>query len=388
MQATRVHKSLITSQKRINAFRGGARSSKTWSICQVIAIWLVSGKIGEKEYKTGSFSVIRQTLPVLKKSVYKDFIEILHQIGKYRIVNHSKTALEFTYRGREVRFFSADDQNSEKLRGLQHTFFYMNEANSVSFDAFNQLLMRTEQFCILDYNPAGIANWCKTHIEEDRLERGEVKLDVSTYKDNPFLPKAMVNEIENLYHTDRDLWEVYTLGNWVNPRNLVFQNVTLISSMPYEYDKEFFGIDFGYIDPAVIVRVLVKGDNIYIQEILYRPGIEDMHEIASIIQLQGIGKIYADHEPRTIQQLRRYGVRIKKAKKGKDSIRQGLGFIRQHKIHILETSENVVREFRTYRYKEDGEGVVLDEPEDKDNHAPDAVRYALSYAERKEIKIR
>ena len=385
---TRVFHSLWNEQKRINAFRGGARSSKTWSILQAIAIWLLTGKFGEKEYPTGTFAVVRETLPSLRASSYKDFIEILHQMNFYHKVDHRKTTLEFHYKKRAINFFSTDDLNSAKLRGRKNEFVYLNEANSISFEAYTQLSLRCSQFLILDYNPAGIDNWCKHFIEEKEMKRGKVKLDVSTYHDNiKNLAQPMIDEIEGLKEVDFDLYQVYNKGNWSISRNLVFDKIHLVKTMPKDYDKEYYGIDFGFHDPAVAVRVLKKDKELYIEQIFHKSKL-GLNDMAGKLHDFGVKKIYADHEPLTIRELKNRGIRIKKAKKGKDSIRQGLGFIRQHKIHILQTSLETIKEFRSYKYKLDENNNPTDEVLDLFSHSVDATRYALSYALRSSIIIR
>ena len=386
MTHTRVFQSLWTEQKRINAFRGGARSSKTWSILQAISFWLFTGKFGKQDIPTGNCSIVRETLPSLRASAYKDFIEILHECKMYSKIDHRKTLLEFHFNGRSVDFFSTDDLQSAKLRGRQHSICFIEEANTVSFEAFNQMIMRTKNFMLLSYNPAGIENWCKTFIEGERMERGDVKLDVSTYKDNPFLPPAMVDEIIGLKETDYDLYQVYTLGNWVKSRNLVFEKVHLIKEMPVG-ERDFFGIDFGWNDETACVRCVIIDKDLFIDEIFHEKHLM-LGDIAERLHMIGAPKLYGDHEPRTIRELKSRGIRIKPAKKGKDSIRQGLGFIRQHRIHITERSLATIKAFREYKYKLDENNNPTDVPLDVNSHAIDATRYALSYALRRKITIR
>lgn len=385
---TEVFRSLWTDQKRINAFRGSARSSKTYSILQAIVYWLLSGKFGQTDYPRGTFSVLRETLPSLRASAYKDFIELLHACDFYRKVEHRKTLLEFQYGGRVVAFFSSDDLNSAKIRGRQHLAFYINEANTVSFEVFNQLIMRTEAFCIVDYNPAGVENWCKTYIEGERFKRGDVKLHVSTYKMNPFIPAEMIEEIEGLRFTDNDLFQCYALGQWVQSRNNVFEGFELIDAMPTEYEKEFFGVDWGWFDPSVGVRVLIQDKNLYIDELFYQSKMSH-EDISEALFFHGAYKVFCDpSSPRMIENLKRLGNRVKKAKGGKDTILEGLRFIQRYKIHITKTSLNAIKEFRLYRWQLDRETLKpIDKPIDKYNHVPDAVRYALSYAQRAKIRI-
>ena len=385
---TRVFHSLWNEQNRINAFRGGARSSKTWSILQAIAIWLITGKFGDRSFSKGNFAVVRETLPALRASAYKDFLEILHQMNFYNKVDHRKTTLEFHYQHREVDFFSTDDLNSAKLRGRKNTFVYLNEANSISFEAYTQLSLRCSEFLILDYNPAGIENWCKTYIEGSEARRGKTKLDVSTYHDNiRNLAQPMIDEIEGLKEVDFDLYNVYNLGNWVKSRNLVFEKIHLVKAMPKEFDKEYYGIDFGYHDPAVAVRVLKKGKELFIEQIFHESKL-GLNDIAGKLHDFGAKKIYSDHEPLTIRELKNRGVRIKRAKKGKDSIRQGLGFIRQHKINVLQTSLETIKEFRNYKYKLDINNNPTEDVLDVGSHSIDATRYALSFALRASIIIK
>lgn len=384
---TRVFKSLWESQKRINAFRGGARSSKTWSILQAITFWLMTGKFGKKYYPKGNFTIARETLPALRASAYKDFIEILHECNFYQKTEHRKTVMEFAFQGREVHFISTDDLNSAKLRGRQHSFIYLNEANTISREAWNQLIMRTENFAILDYNPAGIDSWVKSYIEEIRVPKGDCKLDVSTYFDNAKnLPQEMIDEIEGYKDTDTEIYEVYAKGNWIKSRNLVFQNINIINEMPRDFDREFWGIDFGWNDPTVLVRVLLKDKNIYIEELCYKSKMK-IQEQAEVIIQNGCKKVYCDHNPLLRVELKARGVNIRNARKGKDSIAKGNSFIRSHKIHILSTSLSTINDFRKYKYKLDDENNPTDTPLELFDHAPDAVRYALSKAGRSKINI-
>ena len=387
IKPTRVFQELWKEQSRVNALRGGARSSKTWSVCQAIALWLATGSFGKQEIRTGTCSIVRETLPALKQSVYQDFINILHEIDLYRFCDHRKTSLEIEFQKRVVRFFSTDDLYSAKLRGTKHTIFYMNEANTIPFESFNQMIMRTSHFCIIDYNPAGSEdNWVRKHVEIERPKsHGDVKLDVSTYKDNiDNLPSETVREIEALKHTDEDLYKVYSRGEWVKSRAIVFPKIHLVDTMPLNYEREYFGIDYGYNDPSVCVRVLQRENELFIEELFY----SDKMLITDIVEklLFIRGRIYSEHGQMR-EEIKSRGIKVKSARKGKGSIERGITYIRAHKIHVLSSSINTVKEFRNYSYKKDRTGRITDEPVDFMNHAIDATRYALSYASTRKVKI-
>ena len=151
--------------------------------------------------------------------------------------------------------------------------------------------------------------------------------------------------------------------------------------------KVFYGLDFGYNDPTVCVKVTKVEDRIYIEQIFFRTKML-LKDIAEELHAIGVHKVYADNEVRTIKELRNRGIRIKPAKKGKDSIRQGLGFIRTHQIFIHEESLETIKEFREYKYKLDENNNPTDICLDRANHSVDATRYALSYALRGAVTIR
>ena len=128
--------------------RGGTRSSKSYSVMQVMTLWLWSGQIGGEHVPKGNFSVCRSTFPALRSTVMKDFISYLHELDIYKYIDHKKTIHEFSYQGRVITFFSTDD--AHKLRGRQHTFCWLNEVNDMEFEVFNQVMMRLEKWMYLD----------------------------------------------------------------------------------------------------------------------------------------------------------------------------------------------------------------------------------------------
>lgn len=345
---------------------------------QIAVIWLYTGQIGGRKVKEGVFTIARSTFPALRATVYRDFNNYLHELGIYQYIDHRKSLNSFHYQGREVSFIPTDDEH--KLRGRAHSFAWLNECNDMSFEVFNQIIMRTEHSVYLDANPSG-SPWFKTEIEDKRLlERGDVYLDVSTYKDNPFLPAEMVKEIEGLKFVDRSLWIIYTRGEWQPLKGLIFPEFEIIPDMPASYKKEFYGLDFGFVDPSSFVRVLISDNNLYIDQLIYEPGLGN-DELASRIRQENPRRVYCDSaEPRTIEELKRRGVNAVPAKKGKDSIRQGINFIRQHKIYITERSLGAIEEFKRYKWSEDPNGKLLEKPIANFDHSADSVRYAVNRA--------
>lgn len=377
IQATPTFDRIFNIDKRVIALRGGSRSGKSYALMQIVVIWLYTGTIGGKFVPEGLFTIARSTFPALRKSVMKDFLNYLVKLKIYNFIDHKKSINSFSYKMREVVFISTDDEH--KLRGVGHEFVWLNECNDMPYMVFVQVILRTEFTVFLDANPSG-EPWFKTEIEERRIkEEKDVFLDVSTFKDNPFLPDAMVKEIMNLKTKDPDLYKVYTLGEWIPIKGLIYPKFEYIQEMPEIYDaEETFGLDFGFTNPSCFVRVLRFGDNLYIDQLFHEAGLLN-NEIAERILEHNPRRVFCDsQEPRNIKELRQRGINAHPAKKGADSVRQGINFIKQHRLFLTVRSSEGAKEWKLYKWDEDLNGKLLDKPIKENDHFSDAVRYALN----------
>jgi phage terminase large subunit len=371
---------------RIIMLRGGTRSSKSYSIMQVVVLWLYTGQIGGKHISKGVFTIARSTFPALRSTVMKDFINYLFELDIYKFIEHKKTVNEFNYAGRTVSFISTDD--AHKLRGRQHTFCWLNEVNDMEFEIFNQVNMRLERWMYIDCNPSGHP-WARTEIEEKMMivHPEDVYLDVSVYTDNPFLPDAMIKQIINLKDIDHDLWSIYTLGVWTELKGLIYPKIEIVNFMPIGW-KTYYGCDFGWNDPSVLVEVAIKGKDMYIDLLVHSPELL-LDELADKMRtLRRSPKILCDSaEPRTIEELKRRGIKAKGAKKGADSVRQRIMFIKQHKIHVTSTSVELIDEWKKFKWDEDKDGHITDKPINLYKHCSDAVSYAISVAMQQTVTL-
>ena len=330
-------------------------------------------------------------MPALRATVMKDFIGYLIEQGMYGKVDHRKTTNTFYFHQRMVEFLSADDP--EKLKGRQSTMFWINEADSVSFDTMNQLLMRCEKFSWIDINPSNSDSWVKTILEDDRMpNRGDVSLHISTYKNNPYLNDEMIEEIEGLKETDEELWKVYTLGEWAKLTGKIFKNWETIDvdDFPTEGVKIGYGLDFGFSnDPTALVRCAIKDDVLYAKQIFFEKELLNS-EIAQLIKdnCKKNEPIVADSaEPKTIRDLQSRNLRVVASLKGKDSVKHGIQKLRQFKILITNDSLDLITEFQRYKWKTDAFGNPTNKPIETYNHGIDAMRYYVALAARFKIKI-
>jgi len=352
------------AESKIVINQGGTRSGKTYSLLQLLIVKAF-------EHKGKVFTIVRKSLPSLKMTAYRDFFEILNNLDLYSETDHNKSDYTYTLNGNLFEFVSLDQP--QKKRGARRDFLFCNEANELTWEDFFQLLVRTTDKIWLDYNPSDSFHW----IYDKILVRDDVTYIQSTYKDNPFLEQTIVDEIERLQGTDDDYWRIYGLGERGLSRATVFQFKVVDDP---KGQLVSFGLDFGFTnDPTSLVQVYKDGDDLYIHEMMYHTQLtnSDISDKFSELGLTRYDEIWADSaEPKSIEELHRFGWNIKPTAKGADSIMAGIDILKRHKIYVTKGSDNTIREFQNYKWQDDKNGNLLNKPIDKFNHAIDAVRYA------------
>ena len=376
IDCTEIFERNYDSKAKIVVNRGGTRSSKTYSINQLCAMWLITGNYAEGEYLyEGIWTSVRKYRTNLDGTIIRDFIEILKNCNWYDKIEHNKTKKTFKFRNRLVEFIGADDQ--QKLRGAKRNILYCNEANELEYkQEFFQLLMRTENKIFVDFNPDDEQVWINQELEIKRAkEVADVEVIVSNYKDNTFLPESLVKEIEYLQHTAKEFWKIYGLGEYGNISGLVYENVSFVNKMP-DCKLVAVGLDFGYsLDPSAALMVYRKDDELYLKEILYEKGLTNQDLAERLKPIIGRAEVICDSaEPKSIEELYRLGLNSKPAVKGRDSILNGIDILKRFKINVVNSS-NLKKEFRSYKWAVDKYGNSLQKPVDKFNHLLDALRY-------------
>ena len=200
IQTNRVFRHLEKTDKRIVIEQGGTRSGKTYNIL----MWLIFGYALKNKKKV--ITICRKTYPALRTSAMRDFIQILQDYKLYDERNHNKSSAEYILNGNLIEFISLDQP--QKVRGRKRDTLFINEANELHWEDWQQLVFRTEGRIIIDYNPSDEFHW----IYEKVKTRDDAEFHITTYKNNPFLPQSIKDEIELLRDTDEDYWRVYGLG--------------------------------------------------------------------------------------------------------------------------------------------------------------------------------
>ena len=316
-------------------------------------------------------TICRKHSPSLRGSAMRDFFDILQRLGLYSEDNHKKSLSEYHLRGNVVEFISLDEP--QKIRGRKRNLLFINEANEITKEDFFQLNIRTTERLILDYNPSDEYHW----IYDDLLTRDDCEFHITTYLDNPFLDKTLIEEIERLKETDEQYWQIYGLGQRGVSRSTIF-NYSEYTELPEDAEFLSFGLDFGYVnDPTAMCKIYKTKTGIYAEELLYKTMMtaEDINQAFNNFEV-GKRMIYADSaEPRLIDNLKRMGWNIRPSIKGQDSVRAGIDLLKRYNIYLKAGSDNLIQEFRNYRWIEDKSGKLTNMPLDAHNHLIDALRY-------------
>tara|TARA_R110002049_G_scaffold40639_4_gene123503 strand:+ start:1854 stop:3020 length:1167 start_codon:yes stop_codon:yes gene_type:complete len=356
---------LLNTDKKIIVEQGGTRSGKTYNIL----IWLIFYYCPDNRNKT--ITICRKTFPSLRASVMRDFMDILRANGMYSEEAHNKSSSEYRLYGNLVEFISLDQP--QKVRGRKRDLLFINEANELYWEDWQQLLFRTQEKIILDYNPSDEYHW----IYDKVIPRDDCAFFKTTYLDNPFLGDNIKEEIERLRDTDEQYWQIYGLGIKGITKSTIFRYIE-VNEVPLTAKFLSYGMDFGYTnDPTTLIGIWLDGYNLYAKEYLYRTMMTTT-DINKFLVDQNIERelIWADSaEVRLIDELRRMGWNIRPSIKGRDSINAGIDLLKRYKIHLTKDSNNTIQEFRNYKWQEDRNGKMINKPIDNHNHLVDALRY-------------
>lgn len=356
------------------SLQGSSRSAKTYSIVQYLCIYC-------SLHQRTTVSIVRAGLPSLKRSVYRDFKEIMLSLNIWNDKQINKSDLVYTFtNGSTIEFFSTD--NEQKIRGSKRMILFVNEANELDFLQWQQLQMRTTDFSIIDYNPSFTDDhWiCKINQEPSTY------WFISTYKDNPFLEDKVIQEIESLKNKNPSLWRIYGLGLQAIVEGLIFENVVELKNdfIPFEKRKHHYrGMDFGYTnDPTAIIDVYICGDELWLDEISYKTKMLSSDIIKEIKNANNRDRsnveiISESADPRLIDELNNAGLDVKPVRKYAGSVIAGINKMQTMKTFITNRSVNLKKEYKNYTYRQNKEGKWLNEPIDSFNHGIDAVRYVV-----------
>lgn len=375
----------LRNKERITVFYGGAGSGKS-----VFAVQKMIIKLAENPNRT--CLVVRKVQDKIRDSIYAEYKAQLQRFGLLEYCDVQETMMKIELpNGSRFMFKGIDDP--EKIKSIHGIDDIMiEEASDITKDDFTQLNLRLRsrkpnQQIVLMFNPVSKMNWVYKTFFAQEPPVGTVIIK-TTWKDNKFLPQSYLDYLEDLKRTNPTYYQIYALGEFASLGKLVYNNwkvqVRRVNSLVKHGYKYYFGLDFGYTnDPTAFVVVLVNQQEkkMYIHQEHYERGMLNS-DICDMIISKGFKneRITADSsEPKSIRELKKSGIqKIRGARKGKDSVLNGIQYIQQYQIEVSPACKNMIVELENYTWEKDKQtGEYINKPIDGFNHLLDALRYAI-----------
>lgn len=373
---------VLALHKRLRICQGGARAGKTVAILMCLIDMAGNPANGKLVV-----SVVSETLPHLRRGAIRDFLGIMEGRGYFQDARWNRSDFIYTFEtGSIIEFFSAD--SPDKVRGPARDVLFINECNNVPFDTYRQLALRTSKVIYLDFNPVS-----EFYVHTDLVPRDDADFIKLTYKDNERLAPEIVKEIETL-RGNENLWRIYGLGEIGINEGQIFTNWETIPRVPKSARKVRYILDFGFSnDPAALGALYQWKSGFVIHEMAHATGLDNL-DLANIIRkyeglppaegprkYEGTTKVLAiadSAEPKSIAEMKNYGINIIGSVKGADSVDHGIQLVQRQHLYFTEYSVNFIKDFRNYLWKVDRSGRPLNVPEHTFSHSPDATRYGIT----------
>lgn len=349
---------ILKLKSRIKIVQGGARAGKTIAI---LMIFIDMGQTGKNEV----LSVVGESVPFLKRGPIRDFKSIMKEQGYWEDSRWNATDFIYTFEGGSIlEFFSSD--NPGKVRGPARHHLFMNEANNMPYETYQQLAVRTSGLIYIDFNPVR-SFWAHEEIVPNQKH----DFIILTYKDNEALAPAIVEEIESR-RKNISFWRVYGEGLIGEAEGKIFKDWAIIDEIPHEARLEVRGLDFGYArDPMALCDIYYYNGGYIIDELACRVGMLN-RQTADLILNQAdphVLTIADSAEQKSIAEMAEYGVNITGVVK-----RGGIGastgnketftnsaiqFVQEQRMSMTKRSTNFIKSYRNFMWQTDKDGKII-----------------------------
>ena len=379
-----VYRPYLDATHRTQIFFGGSASGKSVFLAQRCIEDLLKGG--------RNYLICRAVQRTIRRSVYNELLKIIRAWGVTELFTVNKSEMIITCaNGYQILFSGLDDVEKVKSitpeRGVI-TDIWIEEATETSQDSVRQLYKRQRgesdkpKRMTMSFNPIMMSHWIYQEYFQNWNDDTVVKdtddllILKTTHVDNEFLADADRADLEN--ETDEYFYNVYTRGLWGVLGDVIFKNWRVEDLSDRQLDSTHNGLDFGFAsDPAAFVRSCYRGDTIYIMDEFVERGLTNDILADEVKKMLGREYIKCDSaEPKSIAELRQYGINAMSSTKGKDSVVHGIQWLQQKEIVIDAKCVNTIQEFQQYQWKKDKDGNSIRQPIDKNNHTIDAIRYA------------
>ena len=375
---------------RYRICKGSRRSKKS----KTMALWSIYNIM---KYPGSNELVVRKTYRTLKDSCFTELKWAIKRLQVEHLWQVKESPLEMTYipTGQKIYFRGLDDPlkiTSIAVEVGVLCWMWIEEAYEITkeedFDTLAESMLGDcpeglWKQITLTFNPWSDRTWIKARFFD--VQDPDVLAITTNYMCNEWLSPEDRKEFERMAKNNPRRYNVAGLGNWGVVDGLVYEKFTeqafTLQQLPKD-SQSAFGLDFGYTnDPSALFcgYVSLEQRRIYVWDEMYKKGMSNKAIFQEVNRMGYIKEqITGDcAEPKSIDELSGMGMRIKGAKKGKDSVNNGIQWIQDFEIIVHPRCVNFLTEISLYQWKKDKFGKPLNEPEDDNNHLMDAMRYGL-----------
>ena len=366
MEILKAYKDFMVDKNRLILLMGGAGSGKSHTTAQKLLLKIINEK-GQK------FLIVRKVQKTLKNSVYDLFMSIIESEGIMTEFTTYTSPMEITYNfnGNKLIFTGLDDP--EKIKSfVDLTGIWIEESTEINEKDFRQLNLRMRGESIyqknltMTFNPVDINGWIyKKFFSNEKTY--EASIYKTTYRDNKFLDEDYIKTLEDLKTASAIDWKIYGLAEWgAITENQVFTNWEVYDKdrhkdivMDYtKHEKLLAGIDWGSTHASVCLLIALEKNNLLIFDETYIKGSKttnmDFFKLIGNKKYPNSVFYLADSaEPRSINELRRSGKKVIAVKKGRDSVKHALDFLKRYRIIVHPSCENTIKELTSFSYMYD-----------------------------------
>ncbi len=353
---------------------GGARSSKSYSIAQILIEKLVT-----EEHKV--IGICRKTFPALRMTTMKPFFDLLKAYGIYREEKHNKSFNTYEYGTNLIQFFGLDE--SEKIKSAEFNYIWMEEGNEFDYEDYMTLKLRLsgkikegeQNHIYISMNPIDAHNWIPMKV----IHETDVEVVHSTFQDNPYLHQDYIDLLTDLINQDENAYRVYVLGEWGLLEGKIYSNYKVIPELPdMKGAKWAYGLDFGLVNPSAVIKVYLLNDKFYLEERLYQRDLTNS-DIIEFFSHEERGDIYGDPtEKQMIAEIQRAGYNAFEGHKG---VKEGIDLCQRQTLYIPQDSVHLITEIQNYHWKKNknatGEDIFLEEPVAYNDHCMGPIRWTI-----------
>ncbi|WP_332869674.1 PBSX family phage terminase large subunit [Clostridioides difficile] len=380
----------LNNNNRYQIYFGGSSSGKSFSLAQRTVLDVFKGN--------RNYLIVRNVQSTLKRSCLNEITKAISnfKLNEYFQVNKTDMIITCKLNNKQILFCGLDDV--EKVKSITPidgviTDIWVEEATETDYKAVKQLDKRLRgkskvvKRLTLSFNPILKDHWLYTEYfdiwEDDKqyVEKDNVSILKTTYKDNKFLAEDDIKALEN--ESDKYYYEVYTLGNWGVLGAVIFKNwrVENFSDIEITFDNFRHGIDWGFADdPFAYVKSHYDRmrRKLYICDEVEAVGLLNREAAPLVSKKANRDLVICDNaSPKDVAEFNDLRINAVSARKGAGSIEYGIKFLQGLEIIIHPRCQNFKNEINKYKYKEDKNGNILPIAVDKDNHLIDALRYSL-----------